>query len=228
MNFLRTSVFDIHTDDWKTSFQSVKKRVHHDLYKLFWDNFPPSFRKNFIFQNRKISPPFSLHLFCNLKPAIYNWLDARFWFFFIPKKFQIDLWSIHKNVLFPLTLHIFFLLVFQTQLLNRIFSKVIDNPLNDKALVYKTLWLCNTIGIPNFSFWLVNQLLLFRKNNIATMQTKILNLFPRLKLPLLQKFMKTILKPKMLMLNQLNCKKCSTSSNKLKIFLNHTELIIPT
>ena len=50
----------------------------------------------------------------------------------------------------------------------------------------------------NSSFWLVNQSLLFQKSNIGIIQTQILNLFHKLKLPLLQKSMQTNLKMDML------------------------------
>ena len=49
-NFLRVSVFDWHTDDSNTKFQSVdEKCVHHKTYKFCCDNLPVNFTKNFIF-----------------------------------------------------------------------------------------------------------------------------------------------------------------------------------
>ena len=49
MNFLRQSVFDLHTDDSKQNFQTVKKkRVHHETYKQFSDNIFLVLTKNFL------------------------------------------------------------------------------------------------------------------------------------------------------------------------------------
>ena len=68
--FLRLSVFDLHTDDSITKFQSVDgKRVLHKTYKFCCDNLPANFTINFIFWNRIFISPFLIHLFYNLETA---------------------------------------------------------------------------------------------------------------------------------------------------------------
>ena len=46
-----------------------KKRIHRETYKRFWDILPSTFTKYFIFQKRKYTSLFSLHLIYNLKTA---------------------------------------------------------------------------------------------------------------------------------------------------------------
>ena len=77
----------------KPNFQTVnKKRVHRETYKRFWDNFPPNFTKKFIFQNRKIISPFTLHLFYILKTAntigsLRNYGPWKHYHLFTPQNF---------------------------------------------------------------------------------------------------------------------------------------------
>ena len=68
-NFLRPSVFDLHTVDSNPLFESLNKEgVHHETYKRLWDIPHPNFTINFNIRTRKFSP-FSLRLFYKLKPA---------------------------------------------------------------------------------------------------------------------------------------------------------------
>ena len=61
MNFLRPSLFNLHTDASIPNFPSVnEKMVHLVANKHFWDNLPLTFTKNFIFQIRKCTSLFSL------------------------------------------------------------------------------------------------------------------------------------------------------------------------
>ena len=70
INFSGPFVFGLHTVALNTKFQAVdEKPVHHDIYKRFWDDLHPNFTKNSIFENRKFTSQFSLHLFSNLKTA---------------------------------------------------------------------------------------------------------------------------------------------------------------
>ena len=47
MNFLRNSVFDLHSDDSNLNCQSVnKKRVHNETHKRFFENLLFNFKKN--------------------------------------------------------------------------------------------------------------------------------------------------------------------------------------
>ena len=73
----------------------------------------------------------------------------------------------------------------------------------------------NSIQLLKFSFWLVNQLLLFQKSNIDIIDMQMLNLSLMLKLFFPQMVVKVILKTKILMINQLHFKKvCSYQAKK--------------
>ena len=109
-------------------FQSVnKKHVSHETFRLFWDNLPIKFTKTFIFQNRKFTSPFSLHLFYNLKTAITNGFFRNYdplkqYYLFNPKKIPDRRLIIPQKFFFQLVLHILILAALQPQLLSRIQS----------------------------------------------------------------------------------------------------------
>ena len=126
MNFLRPSVFDLQTVDSNKNFQSVnEERVRHEIYKCLWKKISSNFTKNFIFQNRNFTCPFSLHLFYHLKTD-YTFVSLRScdplkqYSLVTLRIFPDTPLIIPQNDLFPLILHNLILTAFQPQLLNRI------------------------------------------------------------------------------------------------------------
>ena len=144
LNFLRASIFDLHTDDSNPIFQSVdEKRVHHETWKRFWDNLPTNFRKNFVLQNRKFTSPFSFDFLYNLKPAytissLWNFDVLKQYYLFTPKHFpdrpliipqECDISTesaqLDPDCILAIVAHPY------PQL-----SEVFDQPLNEKALIF--------------------------------------------------------------------------------------------
>ena len=159
LNFLRPSVFDLHTDDSDPILHSVKKGVLHETYKLFWDNLLPSFIKDFNFQKRKFTTPFSLQLHFNLQTAYTNGLLRNYdplkeQYLFTTKNFPDRplinaLGCLNSTDSAKFVFDCFPITVAQPY---KLLSKVFDHPLNDKALKKIILLLRITIHIANFSF----------------------------------------------------------------------------
>ena len=159
MIFLRLSLFDFHTDDSNTNLQSVKKNVSLKIHTyVFGITFLSISQKNFIFENIKFTSPFSIPLFSKLKTAKtigslrnYDPLKQYHLFFTYPNKsFLIDLWSSHRSLLFPVTLHVLILTAFHSQLLNRIhkFRKFLTTDLKINLWKYFIL-----LSAPLVAYW---------------------------------------------------------------------------
>ena len=106
MNFRRPSVFYLNTDYSNPSFQFVNHiRVHHETDKRFWDNRPPNFTQNFIFQYRKFTSHFQFsHFRIRKLHKQMLWCEKlilRNNFKKLPQKtFLIVLWSFHRKYFF--------------------------------------------------------------------------------------------------------------------------------
>ena len=109
-------------------------------YKRFWDNCPPNFTKNFIFQNGTFTSPFSLHLFYNFKTAytigwLRNYDPFKQHHLFTPQKVPERTLIIPQECLISTdSAHIDPDCIPSTvSQQNPHSSKVFDHPLNDKA-----------------------------------------------------------------------------------------------
>ena len=142
MIFLGPSLFGLQINDSNPNFQSVnKKRVHHETYKRFWKNLPSNFTKKFIFQNKKFTSPFSLHLFYKSKNAytigsLWNYDPFKQYSFITPIKFPGRSLMVSRETLFSIdSAHIDLDCNAITNAQPyRHLSKVYDHPLLNRAL----------------------------------------------------------------------------------------------
>ena len=112
---------------------------------------------------------------------------------YIPQNFPLnDLRSFYRNVLFRKTLYISILTAFEPQMLNpiHICQKSFTTHWMTKRWKVKTIIASQHYSSNELLFLTTQSAGSFRKSNFDTMQIKILNLFPELKIPLQQKFMK--------------------------------------
>ena len=169
----------------------------------------PQFHKYFHFQNGKFTSQFSFQFVLKFENCIYNWLAAKLWSFgtkpFVypknnpdrsmtfPQKCSISSDSSHNNP------HCNPNTVFQRY---PHLSKVFDHPLNDKALKKYNTLASQHYSLSELLFLTAQSSVSFRKHIIGILPTQFLNLFPMLKLPLLQNLLKIFLYLNMLLLNQ--------------------------
>ena len=173
MNFVRPSVYDLYTDDSDPKFSISEQKACSSRYiKKFWDNLTPVSQH---LEKFRLPKTFLLLLFqfiysinCTLHIQLARYKSTILWKNILSlhqKIFLIDLWSFHRNVLFPLTRHILIMIAFQPQLLNRIHfcQKSSDTHWMIKLWKWLTLLLHNTIQLLNFCFRRPNQLFFWKE-----------------------------------------------------------------
>ena len=168
MNFLRPSSHDLHTEDSNPNFESVNKNVSNKKKNVFGIMFLLHHREFFFFKIRNFTLHFRL-TFLYFELCLYHWFTADL------RIFETVFFS--ANV-FPDT-HLISPQVYLVSTDSAYidpdcipstgaqpyphFSKLVDNTLKNEALKNLILLICNKFQLKKLSFWLLNQMLYFRK-----------------------------------------------------------------